>query len=69
MATYVAVDKDGDEYIFEQAMPYRQDDYWLPNYDKHGESYAFIYLPKGSIAKLIGKELTWDDEPHELKEV
>lgn len=25
------------------------------------------YLPKGSIKKLIGKELTWDDEPVELK--
>ena len=26
-----------------------------------------IELPKGSIYKLIGKELTWDDEPIELK--
>ena len=25
-------------------------------------------LPKGSIKKLIGKELTWKDEPVELKE-
>ena len=24
-------------------------------------------LPKGSIKKLIGRELTWDDEPVELK--
>ena len=24
-------------------------------------------LPKGSIKKLIGKELTWDDNPIELK--
>lgn len=27
-----------------------------------------IKLPKGSIKKLIGKELTWEDEPVELKE-
>lgn len=24
--------------------------------------------PKGSIEKLIGKKLTWDDSPVELKE-
>ena len=27
-----------------------------------------VELPKGSIKKLIGKELTWEDEPVELKE-
>lgn len=27
-----------------------------------------IMLPKGSIKKLIGRELTWKDEPIELKE-
>lgn len=26
-----------------------------------------ITLPKGSIKKLIGKELSWNDEPVELK--
>ncbi len=26
-----------------------------------------IELPRGSIHSLIGKELTWDDEPVELK--
>ena len=28
-----------------------------------------INLPKGSIKKLIGKELTWGDEPVELKSI
>jgi hypothetical protein len=27
-----------------------------------------IYLPKGTIKKLIGRDLTWSDEPVELKE-
>lgn len=27
-----------------------------------------INLPKGSIKKLIGRELSWSDEPVELKE-
>lgn len=25
-----------------------------------------VQLPKGSIKRLIGRELTWDDEPAEL---
>ena len=28
----------------------------------------YVELPKGSIAKLIGRELKWDDEPVELVE-
>lgn len=29
---------------------------------------SVIKLPKGSIRKLIGRKLTWEDEPVELKE-
>ena len=37
--------------------------------EKHGEWWGDnMALPKGSIKKLIGRELTWDDEPVELKE-
>ena len=28
------------------------------------EGGQMVYLPKGSIEKLIGKKLTWDDEPY-----
>ena len=38
--------------------------YWLPQ-DRHG-AYGF-QLPQGSIKKLIGKELSFSDEPVELK--
>lgn len=27
-----------------------------------------LELPKGSIKKLIGRELTWDDEPVKMEE-
>lgn len=27
-----------------------------------------IELPKGTISKLIGRELSWNDEPVKLKE-
>lgn len=36
---------------------------WLVN-DYPGDA---ITLPRGSIKKLIGRELTWDDDPVELK--
>lgn len=35
--------------------------------DECGNDYnTAIVLPKGTIFKLIGKELTWDDEPVKL---
>ena len=33
----------------------------------YGEDCEYEYLPKGSIKNLIGRELTWNDEPVELK--
>jgi len=59
---YVAVDEDKMEHIFEYP-PFRKKDYWYFN----GMD-GVIELPKGSIEKLIGKKLTWEDEPVELKE-
>ena len=38
--------------------------YWLPQ-DRDWS--CGIQLPKGSIKKLIGKDLTWNDEPIEIK--
>ena len=29
---------------------------------------SYLNLPKGSIKRLIGRELSWEDEPVELKE-
>jgi len=66
---YVTVDKDGTEAIFYR-KPFRgksPQDSWLPN-NKRGDEEIYIDLPKGSIRKLIGRELTWEDEPVELKE-
>lgn len=60
---YVAVDKNNDEMVF-IGKPYRHIalDIWK---NKKTEG---IELAKGSIEKLIGKKLTWEDEPVELKE-
>ena len=56
---YLAVNKNGEEQICEQELfRWGSEIYWYPT----------IELPKGSIEKLIGKKLTWEDEPVELKE-
>ena len=39
------------------------DRYWID--DKYC---SYLNLPKGSIKRLIGRELTWSDDPVELKE-
>lgn len=61
---YVAVDKDGAEAIF-QFRPVRSEilKRFIPLY-----AYSMsLPLPKGSIKKLIGRELKWEDESVELK--
>ena len=56
---WVACDKDGDEYIFFE-KPHMDGEIWICDQDT-------IPLPSDSIKKLIGRDLTWDDEPVELK--
>ena len=59
---WVAVNKNGDEVIFD-FEPYRWNYFcWVEDV---GDD---IYLPKGTIKKLIGRDLTWEDNPVELKE-
>ena len=59
---WVAVDTNGDEVIFEFEPHRWNDSFWVKDFGDH------IYLPKGTIKKLIGKNLDWNDEPVELKE-
>lgn len=56
---WVVVDKISEELI-SRTEPFRVGDYWIGN--------SIFHLPKGSIKKLIGRDLTFDDEPVELKE-
>ena len=56
---WVAVDKIGEELI-SRTEPFRVGDYWI--------GYSIFHHPKGSIKKLIGRELSCSDESVELKE-
>ena len=70
--TYLCVDIDGTERIIECEVycerggdeePYRDEECW--DYDPHND--VCIELPKGTIKKILGRELTWEDKPVELK--
>lgn len=62
---YVAVDRDGTEFIYSH-LPERWNGVcWsVPEYLFGHE----ISLPPGTIRKLIGRDLTWSDDPVELTE-
>lgn len=64
---FVATDKDGSEWIFD-VKPYRQTEVWVTSQYDINNGANWFELPKGSIRKLIGRELTWKDEPVKLKE-
>ena len=64
---WVAVDKNGAESIFNNE-PSREGDEWWDLFDVCSDNWSEIALPKGSIKKLIGRDLTWEDNPVELKE-
>ena len=64
---WVAVDKNGTEAVFSgKPERYSYDNIGGIWYDFYGKD---VRLPSGSIEKLIGRKLTWEDEPVELTDV
>lgn len=68
--TWLAVNRNGDE-IISPDKPTRwggewadMEEVWVES--ERGQIDMTFMLHKGAIFKLIGKELTWDDEPVEL---
>ena len=61
--SYLAVDKDGSEYVF-STLPIKieDEDIYSIDYENDDEG-TFTELPKGSILKLTGLTLTYDDKP------
>lgn len=58
---WLCVNSDGVELIFDRT-PWRLNFNWIVEdyYD------PVIPMPKGTIEKIIGRVLTWDDEPVEI---
>ena len=65
---YLCVNKDGQELICKNNPKRCNSDWEDDDYLGMGEHYVWydLNLPKGSIEKLIGKTLTWEDEPVEI---
>lgn len=59
---WLCVDENGDENICD-AEPVRSRYWW---YAKHPST--IMPIPAGTIFKLTGRKLTWEDEPFELTE-
>ena len=60
---WLAVDKDlnNSEYIY-SVEPINDGGFWFLPVDEHNNTIGdSVELPKGSIKKLIGYELTWKD--------
>lgn len=65
---WLAVEEDGFEFIYDD-KPERYIHCWsIWRRNFAGETMNHVMLPKGSIKKLIGRDLSWSDEPVELKE-
>lgn len=64
---WVAVDKDSSECIFLYKPSRSRYNYWTDRSNAMEREDSGIDMPKGSIKKLIGRDLTWQDNPVELK--
>ena len=63
---YLCVDKSG-EYIAND-VPVRDFRNEWNGWEDFYSKCTLISIPKGTIKKLIGKEMTWEDEPICLEE-
>ena len=59
---WLVVDGDGTEIIFE-VKPKRSKEGKIWQLPSRYSNYSVIYLKKGTIEKIIGRKMTWDDEP------
>ena len=61
---YFFVNKDGTEGCANE-IPEKGFNKWKTWKNVYRKSYEIVTLPKGTIEKLIGKKLTWEDEVYE----
>ena len=65
---WLAVHENGKEGIFTNKPVRKEYNWWDMVYIDYTSFDSEISLPIGTIKKLIGRNLTWKDEPVELKE-
>ena len=57
---WYAVDENDEEFVYD-GLPFREANFWDNNV------YRWVLLPKGTIEKILGKKITWSDEPVEVE--
>ena len=69
---FLAVNKNGDEVILDN-IPARQEEIWTDERSAHDDEYfsvedhnSAIVLPKGTIHRLTGRYLKWENDPISL---
>lgn len=62
---YLVVDRCGTERIF-QEEPTRKSVYWTIEETILSIPTDCVCLPNGSIEKLIGRKMSWEDDPIEI---
>lgn len=63
---WLAVDETGQETIFKRKPIRNYYGFWIPYTTCDNIESDWIILPQGSIKKLIGRDLTWEDGPVEI---
>ena len=66
MFAYLAVEPNGNELIFSEP-PRRFDEYSTCGWFCSSNSSQYVYVPRGTIKKITGKTITWEDEPIKLE--
>ena len=59
---WLVIDGNGDEFIFE-VKPKRSSSGQIWQLKSCHSNYSVIYLKKGTIEKIVGHKMTWEDEP------
>ena len=70
---WLCVDSNGAEVVFNNEISGKPARLHFGEFDQYygmwGNGSDMVELPKGSIKRLIGRELTWEDDPVEFTEV
>ena len=66
MFTYLAVEPNGNELIFSEP-PRRIDEHSTCGWFCSSNSTQCVNVPRGTIKKITGKTITWEDEPIKLE--
>ena len=66
MFAYLVVEPNGDELIFSE-LPHRINAYSTCGWFSNNIDTQCVYIPHGTIKKITGKSITWEDEPIKLE--